>query len=524
MRTRSVGFRVLLRVPWLLSSVLLASCSAEPPRTGCPADDGPVRLPAVAGGFYPASPAELAAEIDRMLAEANPPPVEGRVRALIVPHAGYVYSGPVAAHAFKAIAGKPYKTVVLIGNSHKEGYDGASVYPKGKFKTPLGDVEIDSELARKLMDYNPRRIFYRESAHLPEHSLEVEIPFLQKTLGDFRLVPILLGTESMDVARVLGEALAKSAGENTLVVTSSDMSHYPAYDDARFADHKTIESILTGDADNYERTLRQLERMGIPNAATFMCGEGATKALMAYAAKIGADKIQLLKYANSGDSPAGSKSGGVVGYCAVSFSDGGSFDMKKEEKKPAAGDEVLNADERKAALELAKQTVEGCVRSRAKPEWKNNGTALDQPLGAFVTLRRKSRNNELRGCIGRFQPDIPLGQVIIEMAVAAATQDMRFPPVSPAELDDLSYEISVLSPLRRIQDGHEIELGRHGVEVVRGFRHGVFLPQVATETGWDLDTFMGQLCSQKAGLKWDAWKDPETELYVFTAQVFSDEL
>lgn len=488
-----------------------------------PTDQGPVRLPAVAGGFYPAAPAQLNAMIDQMLAEANPPQIEGRVRALIVPHAGYVYSGPVAAHGFKVIAGKPYKTVVLIGNSHREGYDGASVYPKGKFKTPLGDVEIDSELAQKLMDYDSRRIFYRESAHIPEHSLEVEIPFLQKTLGQFKIVPILLGTESMDTARILGEALAKSAAGDTLVITSSDMSHYPAYDDARFADNKVIESILTGSVDNYERTLRQIERMGIPNAATFMCGEGATKAVMVFAGKIGADKVQLLKYANSGDT-AGTKNS-VVGYCAVAFSDGGTFDMKKEEPKIEAKgrDEVVNKEEQKALLDLVRQTVETYVRTGAKPGWTNAYLGLDQPLGAFVTLRDKRHGLRLRGCIGRFQPDIPLWQVVMEMAMAAATQDARFPPVSPAELADLSYEISVLSPLRRVKDWHEIELGKHGVEIVRGFRHGVFLPQVAAETGWDLDTFMGQLCSQKAGLKWDAWKDPETELYVFTAQVFSDE-
>ncbi|MFH0952939.1 MAG: AmmeMemoRadiSam system protein B [Verrucomicrobiota bacterium] len=496
-----------------VAALLLAGLSVS---CGYSAEDGPVRLPAVAGQFYPASPGELSRMIDSMLGQAALPKIEGRIRALIVPHAGYIYSGPVAAYGFKAVAGQPYKTVVLIGNSHREGFEGASVYPRGKFKTPLGDVEIDSALAQKLMDSDPR-IYFRESAHIPEHSLEVEIPFLQKTLGQFKIVPILLGTESTEIARVLGEALAKSAAEDTLVVTSSDMSHYPKYEDARFADNKVIESICTGSEDNYDRMLRQLERTGIPHADTFMCGEGATKAVMFFAGKVGASRIQLLKYGNSGDT-AGSKDS-VVGYCAIAFSDSGAFEKKAEGSASAAKDEVLNKAEEKALLDLAKLAVETYVRTGAMPAWTNTLPGLEQPLGAFVTLKE---GGDLRGCIGRFQPDIPLWRVVMQMGVAAATQDARFPQVRTGELDKLEYEISVLSPLRKVGSWKEIELGRHGVEVVRGFRHGVFLPQVATETGWDLDTFMSQLCAQKAGLPQDAWKDPATELYVFTAQVFGD--
>ena len=182
-------------------------------------------------------------------------------------------------------------------------------------------------------------------------------------------------------------------------------------------------------------------------------------------------------------------------------------------------DEVLNAEERKAALELARLTVETYVRTGKRPVWNKRLPGLEKPLGAFVTLRE---NGELRGCIGRFEPDIPLSQVIIEMAIAAATEDHRFPPVSDKELGEIDYEISVLSPLRKVKSWKEIELGRHGVEVARGFRRGVYLPQVATETGWDLDTFMSSLCAHKAGLPADAWKDPQTDIYVFTAQVFSD--
>jgi len=185
----------------------------------------------------------------------------------------------------------------------------------------------------------------------------------------------------------------------------------------------------------------------------------------------------------------------------------------------------MNADaefspaERQELLRLARQTVESVARTGKPPAYECTLPALERKRGAFVTLHQRGR---LRGCIGHFEAERPVWKTVMEMAIAASTQDPRFPRVSAAELDSLDYEISVLSPLRKIEDWREIRLGIHGVQVGRGFRRGVFLPQVATETGWDLDTFMGELCSQKAGLPREAWKDPRTDLYVFTAEVFSD--
>jgi hypothetical protein len=236
------------------------------------------------------------------------------------------------------------------------------------------------------------------------------------------------------------------------------------------------------------------------------------KAVMRYVARVGATRGQLLKYANSGDT-AGSKDG-VVGYCAVAFSIEGGTNMPAKQSKD---EEVVNKAEQQELLNLAKLTVESVVKTGKKPDYANKMPGLDRPLGAFVTLREKG---QLRGCIGRFEPDIPIYEVVMEMAVAAATQDYRFPPVSEKELDKLEYEISVLSPLRKVGSWKEIEIGKHGVEVARGMGRGVFLPQVATETGWDIETFMNTLCEQKAGLPADAWKDPKTDIYVFTAQVF----
>ncbi len=476
------------------------------------AADENVRPPAVAGGFYPADPGELGRMIDAMMAAAKPPPVEGRIRILIVPHAGYVYSGPVAAYGFKAIAGQRYKTVVLVGNSHHEGYEGAAVYARGRWRTPLGDVEIDSDLAQKLIQADPR-IVENTGPHEPEHCLEVEVPFLQKTIKSFKIVPVLLGTESTGITRALGDAIAKNIDDDVLVIASTDMSHYPKYEDANVVDGKTAEAILTGSVDTLERTLRQQERMGIPKEVTCLCGEGAVKTVMFVAEQIGARKIQLLKYGNSGDT-AGDK-GRVVGYSAIAFTSSG----EKQAMKKENNEDELNKAEQDELLKLARMTVESVVKTGKEPEYANKLPALDQHRGVFVTLKE---HGDLRGCIGQFEPNIPLYQVVMEMAVAAATHDYRFSPVSKRELPDLEYEISVLSPLRKVDSWKEIEIGKHGVEVVRGMHRGVFLPQVATEQGWDLEMFMGTLCEQKAGLPRDAWKEPGTTLYVFTAQVFHE--
>lgn len=497
----------LMLAPAFLAGLMI-SC-------GSSTDDAGIRMPAVAGQFYPAAPKELAKMIDGFLARADPPTIEGKIRAIVVPHAGYVYSAPVAAYAYKAIAGQPYTTVVIVGNSHHEGYEGASVYNRGKFRTPLGDLEIDTDLANRLIARNPKIIFFRESPHIPEHSLEVQLPFLQKTLDSFKIVPILMGTASRDTADILGDALAECAGPATLVIASSDMSHYPPYESAKYADGKVADAIASGSEDNLERTIRQLESMGVPNAVTFLCGEGAVKVVMRYAEKIGAKKSRLLKYENSGDT-AGSKDR-VVGYCSVAFFSEGGTNMPAKQGKD---EEVVNKEEQQELLKLAKLTVESVVKTGKQPDYANRMPGLDRPLGAFVTLKERG---QLRGCIGRFEPDIPIYKVVMEMAVAAATQDHRFPPVSEKELDKLEYEISVLSPLRRVGSWKEIEIGKHGVEVARGMCRGVFLPQVATETGWDLETFMDNLCEHKAGLPADAWKDPKTDIYVFTAQVFGGE-
>ncbi|MBU9888457.1 MAG: AmmeMemoRadiSam system protein B [Candidatus Omnitrophica bacterium] len=504
---------------FLLTAVfLLASwhCSAGTPENASP---GLVRKAAVAGGFYPGSKAELERFIDQLLDQADPPEIKEPIRAIMVPHAGYVYSGPVAAFAYKTIAGRDIRTVILMCNSHRHYFDGIAVYGSGAFETPLGNVPVASEVAQKLLAANPR-IVNRPEVHNADHVLEVQLPFLQRTLTDFKIVPVLFGNDDPSLSQVLAKALEPVLDDHTLLVASTDMSHYPPYNAAAAADQATLQAILTGHAATLNTTLANLKAQRVPNAETFLCGASGVRTVLHLAPKLGAAQPQLLKYANSGDSVIGEKNR-VVGYGAVVFADtsGKSKGMPPASAGTAerpADDKVVNAEDEKELLKLARDTVESFIRSRKVPDYTPSSPGLRQKLGAFVTLRERG---ELRGCIGRFEPDAPLFTVIQQMAVSAATQDPRFRPVSPDELDQLTYEISVLSPLRKVPNAEPIEVGKHGVQVSKGFHGGVFLPQVATETGWTKEEFLSELCTQKAGLPPDCWKDPAVDLYIFTAQI-----
>jgi hypothetical protein len=484
-----------------------------------------VRKAAVAGGFYPADPKELGEFVDAMLRQADPPRIESPIRAIMVPHAGYIYSGPVAAYAYKELENRDIRTVILIGNSHRHYFDGIAIDAKGAFETPLGLVSIDETLAAKLLVADPA-IADRPDMHEGDHVLEVQLPFLQRVLKGFKIVPILFSSDSPELAQKLADILPKLMDEKTLIVASTDMSHYPPYADAVSADQETLNAILSGKTDNLNTALKSLAARHVPNAETFLCSPSGVRVAMLLSQGAGNLRPVLLKYANSGDSPVGEK-GRVVGYGAVAF-------VAKQSATPATAPVTelketaplpsktgsLEKSEQTELLKIVRSTVESYVKTGKVPEFSPASPGLRQPLGAFVTLKE---HGQLRGCIGRFEPAEPLYRIVQQMAVAAATEDPRFRPVDIHELDKLEYEISVLSPQRKIQSVKEIILGKHGVTVSKGFHHGVFLPQVATETGWSKEEFLGELCSQKAGLPRDCWKDPGVTLEVFTAEVFSEE-
>ncbi len=484
--------------------------------------DEHVRKAAVAGGFYPGDKATLEKYVDTLLRQAGPPEIKEPIRAIMVPHAGYVYSGPVAAYAYKELEGRDIRTVVLLCNSHRNFLDGIAVYGKGSFETPLGRVPIDEEKTAKLLASSPK-IMERPDIHEGDHVLEVQLPFLQRVLKNFKIVPLLFGSDDPALSKILADALEAILNDKTLLIASTDMSHYPPYENATTADRKTLQAIQTGQTDALDAMLKQHASERVPNAETFLCGVSGVRTVLLLTQALGPTTPVYLKYANSGDT-SGDKSR-VVGYGAVAFVAKQSAmpaapSPATEENKSTTDEQGMTPGEKEELLKSARATVESYVQTRKVPEFFPTSLTLKQPLGAFVTLEK---NGQLRGCIGRFDPSGPLYLIVQQMAISAASQDPRFKPVNANELGQLEYEISALSPLRKVETVNEIEFGKHGVQVSKGFHHGVFLPQVATETGWNKEEFLGELCSQKAGLPRDCWKDPDVDLQVFTAEVFSEE-
>lgn len=465
-----------------------------------------IRKPKTAGQFYPTDAGELQKKIKKHLDLAPKKKIAGEVKAIIVPHAGYDFSGHVAAYAYKQLIGKKVGTVVIICNSHSTYFNGVAVDNHDAWRTPLGTVEVDKNLAQKLIDGDKVIQYNAQPFATNDQTIEVQIPFLQTVLqSSFKILPIYFGNINDEDYKVLAKALVDNLGDNDIIVASTDMSHYPSYEDANKIDQDSLNVIKLGDVKKLNEYIDKVMSQNIFGEETTMCGvDGVRTVLEIYNLKKWKG-IEVLKYANSGDTHIGGR-GSVVGYGAVAFA-GNAID-----------DNVLNKSQKQALLNIAKQTVESFVKTDKIPEFNITDERLNKREGAFVTLHREGK---LRGCIGQIIPsDEPLWQVVLEMAVAAASEDNRFLPVNEEELDKLDYEISVLSAPERIDDWQKIELGKHGVIVKSGRYSGVFLPQVAAETGWSKEEFLSQLCTQKAGLPADCYKDKDVELLVFTAQVF----
>jgi len=441
--------------------------------------------------------------VDKMLAAVKP--IDGSPIALIVPHAGYIYSGQVAAYGFKQLEGKPYDVAVIIAADHQQPLSRPiSVWAEGGFETPLGIVPVDVQLAQALIAANSR-ISFDAAAFEGEHVIEIELPFLQRTCPGCRIVPVLMGADDEATIKALADALlATLPGKQAVVIASSDLSHYPKREDALRVDGATLSAIETGDPARVRRTIDSLMNAKIPNLLTCACSDGAILTAMHVAQGLGADTTTILHYANSADSPEGDPRQ-VVGYGAV---------MLWRYQPPE-----LTEAQRKELLGLARTTIAEYLKTGRVPDHKTDDPALTRRLGAFVTLKESS---ELRGCIGHMKADTPLYRVVQEMAVAAATSDPRFPRLRADELGKVSIEISVLSPMRRITDVSIIELGTHGLMINKDGRQGVFLPQVPIEQKWNREQYLEGLC-QKASLPSGCWRDLEqAALYTFTAMVFGE--
>ncbi len=467
-----------------------------------------IRESVIAGSWYSDDPQTLKHEIARYLENADISSIEGEVVGLVAPHAGYMYSGGVAAHAYKTLKGRSFDSVIVLAPSHRAYFKGASVYPLGGYRTPLGIVPLDHETIALLLKHSPF-IEYIPEADAQEHSLEIQLPFLQVVLRDFRLVPIVMATQSFDFCLKLANILAEVCkGRRVLIVASSDLSHYHSYKEAKQLDQLVIDRVSSFDPQGLSEALRKGECEA--------CGAGPIITMMLTAQKLGADHAKVLHYANSGDITGDTR--GVVGYMAAAiYKETGQTKSKHRERSEKVGVDLgLSQEEKETLRHIAYEAIRSRCLGKPFPKIPLTSPKFKEHRGAFVCLHK---GKELRGCIGMIEGREPLHQTIRDMAVQAAFADPRFCALQPEELDQIDIEISVLTPLERIQNPSQIEIGKHGIWIRKGAYSGLLLPQVAIEQKWDRNTFLEWTC-RKAGLQPDAWKEPDTEIYIFSADVF----
>ncbi|OQX88307.1 MAG: AmmeMemoRadiSam system protein B [Candidatus Omnitrophica bacterium 4484_70.2] len=409
-----------------------------------------------AGSFYPEKKENLSSLIDNLFASIKVPHLEEKILGVISPHAGYIFSAGVAAYSFKILKDKKIDTAIIMGPSHRYYFKGVAAWDKGEFKVPLGNLKIDEEISQKIEELE--FVKSRKEYFFKEHSIEVQLPFLIKSVNNIKIVPLIFGENTYQNLEKLAEKLKEIAEiKNIVVVVSTDLSHYHPYLEAKRIDAQTIKYIREKDANALwvDYKLGKARACGIYPLITFLL----------YVKKIGG-KIKILKYANSGDT-AGDRNR-VVGYLsAVAY--------KKEEEAMGYS---LTEEEKKALLKIARHTLENYLKEGKIPEFKVDSEKLKEKRGVFVTLKN-------------------------------------------SELKDIEIEISVLSPFEKVKSLDEIVVGRDGLMIQRGFYSGLLLPQVPTEYGWDKKTYLEHLCL-KAGLPPTAYNDEDVTIYKFTALVFSE--
>lgn len=444
---------------------------------------------AVAGSFYPAGKSELSEKMTKLLGAAKKFSKED-VKAIIVPHAGYIFSADIAAQAY-ATLNKKYKNVFILGSSHKVSFDGASIYSIGDYVTPLGEVRTNSEIVSSLLKHS--KLFkFNPQAHFKEHTIEVQLPFLQKLYKDkLRIVPIILATSNIKTIKEISDILKPYFNDDNLFVISSDLSHYPSGPNADKIDEHTTDAIISNNPLAFIRTLKDNEKSMIPHLVTSACGWSSILTLLNLTQNSDY-KYERLAYKNSGDSMYGYDDK-VVGYSAIRVYKKRNHALNLSEK------------EKQDLLNIAELTLYSTTFENKKPDIDESKLSekLKRPLGAFVTLYK---NGILRGCIGTFDQREPLYKVIVDMTVNSAKHDNRFKPVKPNELNDIDIEISVLTPRKRIHSLDEIELGKHGIYIQKGHRSGTFLPHVATDMHWSVEQFVGYCAQEKANIGYDGYK------------------
>jgi hypothetical protein len=486
--------------------------------SGCQGSDGKVRPAAFAGQFYPSDPARLRSAIQGYIRDALVLESQ-KTMGIIVPHAGYIFSGQIAADGYRQVQGQAYDIIVILGTNHTAAeFKGISIIPSGAFRTPLGDAEIDEQFARALLaqdsDCSPD-----ESPQKQEHSVEVQIPFIQVLFPKARIVPVVIGEPDLQICTRFGEVLARIAkNRKALIVASSDLSHYPGQADASRIDRQTLEALSKLDPAAFDKKTRSLLSNPPPGLATCACGAGPIMAILSAARKLGATHAAVASYANSGDTSIGDRER-TVGYGAVLLAAGTPKAPERDLLPGTSGGPAspLQSDQKRVLLKIARETLHRYLTTDTVPLIRNVPPRLQVQQGVFVTLKK---HGELRGCVGNMSADFPLARAVGQMAMQSAFNDQRFPPLRLPELEEVEIEISALTPMKQVAGPEAIVPGRDGVLIQKGSRSAVFLPQVASENHWGREEMLDNLC-RKAGLPAGSWKK-ETRFFTFQSEVFEE--
>ncbi len=465
----------------------------------------------VAGGFYTDNPGELRKQVQGFLDAASSAGVDSArdIVGILAPHAGYRYSGPVAGHSYRAVMGRDYRTVVVLALSHRRPAVKGVVLDRPAYDTPLGSLKINRRLVHKLLDEHGDVFEVNEKVFNGEHSLEVQLPFIQLALPQADIVPIIVAVHDDEMVARIGAALFDVLGKRADVVfaISSDLSHFFQYDKAKALDDNTLGLLAAWKLDEWN--------VAASKQSEGMCGYRPMQTFVNMFGKydVNARKVTRLAYQNSGDT-AGDKSR-VVGYGALLFSLEKGMRTEQGSEKDFG---PFTARDRRYLMELAKKSVAAAARGESFEPSAPPSPIISEKGAAFVTLKKAGK---LRGCIGHVIARVPLLKCVSDVARSATIHDTRFSPVRPDELGDLSYEISVLTAPEPIKP-EDVVVGRDGLIMARGGRSGLLLPQVPIEWGWDREEFLAHTC-RKAGLPLDCWKDPDTKIESFRAIVWGEE-
>ncbi len=488
-----------------------------------------VRPSALAGQWYPDDAAKIKQGLLGLIQHAKKVELEQTVRGLILPHASYYYSGRAAAAGYRLISDCAYKRVIILAPAHTAMFHGASIMQTRNYVTPLGKVPVDVEVRDKLLQ---NELFQSvERAHVNEHSIEIQLPFLQFVLRPgFKIVPVLIGSVGDNEIVRIADALRPYMDNYTLVIASSDFTHHgPRFRyDMYKKNQKSNLYKLDHDAFAF---VKKYNQKGFTNfvkvSGATICGVHPIGILIHL---MKGKAVTELDYYTSGDITGDWTNS--VSYLSAAFTDSGKS-MKKDKpkkdiKKNAKKDtnimsKELSKKEQQTLLTLARETLETWIKEQKVPEDIESRyditNLLKEEMGVFVTLNKKSR---LRGCIGYVTGQDSLYRSVMANAVNASTRDPRFRAVTPDELKEIHIEISVMTPLTEVKDIEEIEVGKHGLVMSKGFRRGLLLPQVPVEWKWNRTEFLENTC-RKAGLPTGCWKDEDVKIEKFSAQVFGEE-